>query len=274
MWFDEARAWRLGLSASQVVVAQPRGWFGRFSADQVERIEVEGTAEAVPVWQPAVDALASRLKVAGGKPLLRLNLASDLVRWLLVPWSSQLSSMEELKAYAQLQFRATFGEVATGWRLGLSQPVPGQPSLVCAVDEALLLALMGLETDLGARLLRIEPYVSAAFDRWRSRLGRRAAWVLVAEPELLTLALMDGGQWLGVRQMRRIGSDPLDLNQLRSAQAQLRSVWEGDTSDDLPLWIIGEKDAALGEIDRSARWLQPGGALQGASANSRLAWGV
>jgi hypothetical protein len=274
VWFAETRACRIGLSASRIVVAQPKGWFGRLNADQVECIEVERAAEAGPVWRPAVDALASRLKVAGGKRVLRVNLASDLVRWLLVPWSSQLSSTEELKAYAQLQFRATFGELASGWRLGLPQPVPGQPSLVCAVDEALLLALTGLEADLGARLLRIEPYVSAVLDRWRSRLGRRAAWALVAEPEHFTLALTDGGQWLGVRQLRRIGSNPLDLNQLRAAQAQLRSAWEGDTADELPLWVMGERGTWLSEADRSVRWLQPSGALQGATTDCRLAWGV
>jgi hypothetical protein len=274
VWFAEARTWRLGLSASRVVAAPPRGWFGRASFAQIRHIEVEPAAEAAPVWMPAVDALASWLKVADGKRVLRVNLASDLVRWLLIPWSSQLSSVEELQAYAQLQFRATFGEVAVGWRLGLPQPVPGQPLLVCAVDDALVLALQALEADSGARLVWVEPYVSAAFDHWRTRLGRRAAWLLVSEPEVLTLALIEGGQWRGLRQLRRSGTDPLDPTQLRSAQAQLRSVWEGDTADEIPLWVIGDQDTSLGAADPGARWLQPAGALQGGSADSRLAWGI
>jgi hypothetical protein len=46
----------------------------------------------------------------------------------------------------------------------------------------------------------------ASFNRWRTRLAKRPGWFVVAEPGLLSLAMLCDGQWHSVRTLK-VGPD-------------------------------------------------------------------
>jgi hypothetical protein len=275
VWSVEPQPWHVGLSESWVAIAPPRGLLVRSAVSNTEQV-LHSTAEAdgSPSWQPSVALLTDWLGKGDGRRSLRIHLSARFVRWLLVPWSPQLASKQEVHAYAQLQFRATFGEAAVGWRLGLPQPSPGQPLLVCAVDEALMSTLEQYNAIDGVTVQHIGPHFSAAFDYWRGRMRRKSLWFMVAEPDSFTLALSHGGLWRGVRTQRLSDSDSDWLQQFHSSQTQMRTSWEEDDDAKPPVFVVDYLNTTNKGALPEGQWLKPGGRLRDVSGPARLAWGV
>lgn len=165
-------------------------------------------AEAgVPLWQPAADALAA--KVAAGalaKADVSLILSNRFVHYAVVPWSDSLGTKEEELAFARHCFARVYGSEAENWALKLSSANPRKARLACAVEQTLIDALNTCMGPLAGRYRSLQPHLVASFNRVRARLGEQPAWVVVAEPGLLCLALLQEGCWQSVRTVK-VGAD-------------------------------------------------------------------
>jgi hypothetical protein len=275
VWSVEPQPWHVGLSESWVAIAPPAGWLARSAVSaSAQVLPSSAAADRSPSWQPSVAVLTDWLGKGSGRRSLRIHLSASFVRWLLIPWSPQLASRQEVHAYAQLQFRATFGEAAVGWRLGIPQPSPGEPLLVCAVDEALMSALEQCSAVNGVTVQHIGPHFSAAFDYWRGRMRRRSMWFVVVEAGAFTLSLSHGGLWRGVRTQRLTGPDSDWLQQFHTSQTQMRMSWEEDDDAKPPIFVVEYKDSAGKGALPEGQWLKPGGRLRDIGGPARLAWGV
>lgn len=133
------------------------------------------------VAMPEGAGLAALGKALGESRLpVRLMLSGHLAHVLALPWQDTLETAEEWEAYARHVCTAVFGERENGWRIRLTRQAYGQPVIAAAVEER---RYAGIEADLraqGRRLLSVEPYCAAVFDRHRGALGRDF-WLFVAE---------------------------------------------------------------------------------------------
>ena len=170
-------------------------------------VELPPAQPGMPPWQPGVDALAE--KVAAGelaKVDVTLVLSNCFVRYMLVPWSEALGGREEELAFARHCFAHVYGSEVEGWALKLGSAGPGQPRLACAIEQKLVDALSSCMAALGSRYRSLQPHLMASFNRARARLDERPAWLVVAEPGLLCLALVQDGNWQSVRTLK-VGPD-------------------------------------------------------------------
>ena len=196
----------VALFPDRLVLARASGGFRR-RLEHKEILELAPAQAGMPPWQPAVDALAE--KVAAGefaRADVALVLSNCFVRYALVPWSEALGGREEELAFARHCFARVYGGEVEDWALRLSPAGPGQARLACAVEHKLVDALSTCMSALGSRYRSLQPHLMASFNRWHARLGEQAAWLVVAEPGLLCLALLRGGCWLSVRTLK-VGPD-------------------------------------------------------------------
>lgn len=276
MWSPERPVFHVGLLEDRLVIARAAPLWQR-RATEVETVAFEPQASAqAPAWEPAVAALTAWLAQQPQKRVrLHIVLSARFVRWQLLAWPPQIGRPDEWAAYATLRFRETYGVAVDGWRLAYPDPVPGQAVPASAIDTALIDALQAMGAASGAQIVCLTPYVSAAFDRWRGRLGRGTAWFGVVEPGHISLCLLHRGGWHGLRSVRHTGSSAAGwLAALPPLQAQMGVASGLAFEQEPPLFLAGCTGAPPSRADRDVTWLSPAGDRDAAPALDRMAWGV
>lgn len=183
---------RISLAADRLVLRANKG---RTSAVQVQvdPNDVE--------WRAALEALPGVL--AGFRNHdVSLVLADQFVRYALVPWNAALKNAEQWLALARHRLGAVHGAAAAEWDVKLTETAPAGPRLACAVDRALLEELARTFTAANERLVSVQPFLVAAFNRIRRTIGGGSCWLVIEEPGRLTLAFIQRGVWLAVRSRR------------------------------------------------------------------------
>ena len=215
LWPDQLG---IALFPERLVLARASGGFRRRLVHK-EIVAFAPAEPGVPPWQPAVDALAA--KVAAGalaKADVTLVLSNRFVHYAVVPWSDTLGSKEEELAFARHCFARVHGSEADDWEIRLSSAQPHKSRLACAIEQSLIEALSTCMSPLASRYRSLQPHLMASFNRWRTRLGARPGWFVVAEPGLLSVALLSDGQWHSVRTLK-VGPDwPRELSGVLSRE--------------------------------------------------------
>jgi hypothetical protein len=174
-----------------------------------KRIMVSG-AKAVELeaggdWRAALDALPAILKAHAAREA-SVVLADEFVRYALLPWSETVKNAEQWLALARHRFGALHGAAAAAWDVRVSETAPLGARLACAVDRELIEGLASTFVSGGVKLVSVEPFLIAAFNRMRSGIlstvGSGSCWIVVEEPGRLTLALIQRGAWLAIRSRR------------------------------------------------------------------------
>ena len=164
----------------------------------------------VPAWQAATDALAQIISTTAlPRAQVKLILSNHFVHYLVIPWRDGLSNQEEEWAYARHCFERVHGSDAAHWKLRLCSDTPGEPRLACAVEPALIEALRAHLGPLGRRYRSLQPHLMASFNSCRAQIGKGPTWLVVAEPGLLCLALLQDGRWHSINRVK-VGPDWLN----------------------------------------------------------------
>ena len=147
-------------------------------------------------WQPALTAFERVLTLPeiGAGPL-SVVLSNHFVRYMLVPWSAQIASAEEFRNYAAAMFEDVYGEVSSGWDVTVSAERSGAPRLAAAVDRQLLEGVRAAVSPARLRLISVQPYLMAAYNRvaWRRR-EKDFVFMLIEAGRACILAAQ-GGKW-------------------------------------------------------------------------------
>jgi hypothetical protein len=151
-------------------------------------------------WNAPVEALAGAL--AGMKGEAAVVLADQFVRYTLLPWNETLKSAEQWNALAMHRFGTLHGPRAAEWQVSVAETAPMGARLACAVDRALVTRLMEVFAAANMRLVSMQPFLVAAYNRIRKSVGNGSCWIVVEEPGRLTLALIQRGMWLAIRGRR------------------------------------------------------------------------
>jgi hypothetical protein len=206
---------------------------------------------------------------------VQIVLSGRFARWQLLPWREELSAGDAFAAYAALRFRETYGKLAQDWTLLPAILAPGQTAPVAAVDTALLEALSSLCHSHRLRLQGITTYFPQAFDRWHQLLKGAGFWFSAVEPDVLTLGLVQQGQWVALQSQRHTGDWKTALQLLMEQMA-----WACDEAEaQLPLFLAGAVAApGFTHLDHASgarpfTWLQPRQTAAQPSEGLRLALG-
>lgn len=152
-------------------------------------------------WRAAVDALPAVLAEHRNHDA-SVVLADQFVRYALLAWNPALKTEAQWMALARHRLATVHGAVATEWDVKLTETGPGGPRLACAVDRALIEAIAAVFTAANARLVGVQPFLVAAFNRIRGTIGSGSCWLVIEEPGRLTLAFIQRGVWVAVRSRR------------------------------------------------------------------------
>jgi len=161
-------------------------------------------------WQGAAAALA---QVAGetrdANADVTVVLSNHFARFILVPWSEGLGNAEERTAFVRYCFAKVHGERSKDWDLRLTPTPAGSTRIASAVDSSLVQAVRtAFPAAARARLVSLQPYLMAAFNRWRKDVKDERAWFLLVEPQRACLARLEGGRWSAVRNTRGNFDEP------------------------------------------------------------------
>lgn len=125
---------------------------------------------------------------------VRFVLSSQYARYAMLPAQPGVVSGRDWQALGELHMRKLFGAVADSWEVRVSLQGSGAPAVACALDRALLAGLETLAAEAHWQLRGIEPALMAVGNRHRRALPEHG-WLLLAEPQRLLLAAIEGGRW-------------------------------------------------------------------------------
>ena len=221
LWADRLL---ISLAPDALALARVRGrWRPKLVSKHVVRSD-----------QP-LDALRGAV-AALGKERLRATvvLSNRFVRYAVVPFDAAVSGDEEELAWARFHIARIHGERAKGWDLRLSEGPAGAARLASAVDADLVAAIRGCFPAGGAtRLVSVQPYLMAAYNRWRGAMAREGAWLLLPEADAACLAFATPAGWLAARLLRFEDAqgpalaESMEREQLRLAAAPRAALVHG-----------------------------------------------
>ena len=154
-----------------------------------------------------LEAFAQALRAAAKPPRnASVVLASELVRYLIVPWSNEVDGDAEGAALAAHHFRRVFGDAADDWVVRFDAEETGA-RLACAIDRSLLEGMHAAARAANCRLDSVRPFLVDAFNLWRGEFSRRPALFLTLEAGRWSAVRVAGAQWRALRG-GRIEGDP------------------------------------------------------------------
>jgi hypothetical protein len=204
-------------------------------------------------WEPALSALGRCLDEAAWQNAnARVVLSDHWVRYAIVPWSDDLRGHAERLTHARYTLADVYGDLVADWTVRLSDSLPGTSQIACAMPTTLFTALSDLIEHHGLRLLSIQAWMIASFNRWRRSLPATGAWLVSVEEGSLAAARLASGGWDRVHKVR-IGRDwSVELRRLQTfARLESSRPEGGRVFVDAPASL---RDAA-GANDPALEWL-------------------
>jgi hypothetical protein len=200
-------------------------------------------------WEGAVEALRQSLgALKKDRTKVCVVLSNRLVRYALVPSDAAASAPEEELALARFHFTRIYGERAKAWDLRLSEGTGGT-RIASAVDEGLIKALRACFPRADRpRLVSVQPYLAAAFNRWRGKgLGKDGAWLVLLERERACFALASREGWHSVQSVRVDSTDDvlslLEREGLRAGgKAVRKATIHGARPEPAPGWALSQPE--------------------------------
>jgi len=176
---------RIGLGAKRIMLSGARA------------LELESGDD----WRGAVAALPEMLKAHRGVEA-SVVLADQFARYALLPHNDAVKTPAQWLALARHRFSALHGAIAAEWEVKVTETAPLGARLACAVDRELIEQLAGVFVASSVKLISVQPFLVAAFNRIRQTVGNGSCWIVVEEPGRLTLALLQRGAWVAIRSRR------------------------------------------------------------------------
>lgn len=205
------------------LVRRLRGY--RSPIDLKQSVPVEAAADDAPLWLAPATALQGAIAgtaVASGD--LTVVLSNHFVRYVIVPWDDKIGSTEEYQRYARIAFENVFGEAARSWMIRVSPERIGAPRLASAIDAELDSTLQQVGGS-KLKLVSIQPYLMAAFNRLGDAFRTRNFFFLLAEPGRACVLSAVGGAWRIVRN--HAAADDASISQLVERELRLLETSAG-----------------------------------------------
>src|SRR4051794_32360936 len=193
-WRDELR---IALSPYSLALARITR---RGTAKVIRKEILSCAATSTSDWTGAVAALHGALQDsswAGSDA--RVIVSNHFVRYALVTWSEHLDSDDEKRAWVSHAFAERYGESQTPLEYRWSEEGPNGVCVASAMEHELLSQLRAAFESTSVRLVSLQPYLMAAFNRCKGKASRSHAWMLFPEPGRVCVAAVAQGAWRALR---------------------------------------------------------------------------
>ncbi|MBB3118238.1 hypothetical protein [Pseudoduganella violacea] len=222
---------------------------------------LHGDADTAATFTAALELLERWLcanDVRGRR--IRLILADSHARYALLPPSAIPLRAAEDAALLGARFGELYGEMAE-WQMQAEAQRHGQSRLACAMPAALAQGARALCAQNGCRLLSLQPYFIACWNRWRGRVDGQEGVLAVQAGEELVLAGFGRQGW---RSIRASLCEPTPQT---LADAIHREKIQHGLAPDLPVWLhaaIHRPD--LAQLGQALMPMRPDGGLAASGA--------
>ncbi len=189
-------------------------------------------AVATPGWAGALEALSGLLAGGALSGRASVTLSHHFAQVHLLPSPPVALKPVEMQGWIRDQMAHQFGEAGRDWRVAWQAEPPGASFLAASVEPARLAELDGVLRAASLKAAAVQPWLVAAWNRQRRRLGRGRAWMALAEPGRLTLLGLAGGRATCLRSAPAQDDPGMALAGLLTREALLA----GEETP-APLWI-------------------------------------
>jgi hypothetical protein len=210
---------RVGLAPDHVALARVSwGWRRRIAEKRLIPLDCAKRGD----WHPSIEALD---EILGDAKRTRAEatviLSSHFVRHALVPWSEHLASDEEKEAWVRHHFIELYGESDVPAEYRWSEERPDELCVATAIDRELLAQIAAAFERSGLRLRSVQPYLMAAFNRWRRRIRHAPTWLVVPEAGRICICGFAGRRWQMIASQRVDSEWRADLQRVLERQILL-----------------------------------------------------
>ena len=254
LWRDEIGIF---LGPTKVVLARMRrGIRPKCIAEQGVSVEAVNSGD----WQPTLESL--RQQVANElwqDANVRVVVSDNWMRYAILPWSIDLTGPEERLSHARLILGKTYGDVADGWSVSLSDNPPRTTTVISAIPTALLEEIQSALSDYKLRMISLQPHLIVAYNTWREKMPKSAAWFASIDEGSLAALHVSDGHCDRVRSVRISDDWSVEMRRMQTMGrlAQGRPE-EGRVFVDAPVWLRETTDISNADLE----WLQDDSAPQ------------
>lgn len=195
-WFD-----RINLYVHpRRVVLEHRSWRGA-----VRRREalVLPSAPGESDWQPSLAAVAGMLaddNRRGGR--VEITVADHFVRYVVLPWSDGINGPRARQTVAHALLRNTLGERVDALEIALDRARFRRPGLAAGIERRFVEELRGAFHRRHIAVSSLQPRLVRELASGGRKLANFDGWFVSADPERLTLARLECGSLVALRNQR------------------------------------------------------------------------
>jgi len=153
------------------------------------------------VWSPPMKTLEGLLTEANGAGLA-VTLSNHFIRYIVLPPQAEITSPEEVMAYADFRMREIYGTRVDHWALSISTWSPVFGAICAAISQEFLQQMQEMSVRQQVKFIGIEPYLTAVLDRCAQLLNCNKSFVALVERGRICVALLENGVWRNVRNQR------------------------------------------------------------------------
>lgn len=243
-------------SINSVAVISKQGGFNQRIIHQ-QHATFEPTTEVsdleAPIWQNAINQLDGLLNTVQVKPKSHLEIivASDFVRYLVLPAQQMRMNQNEKNAYALAAYHDLYGAVAANWQIKLHDAAPHQPTIVAAVDKKLLAALTQLALKYQLKLTSIKPYLMCALNGLASQISKKTSQLVLVESSRLLLINLLNSQLISLKSDTVGNNWQIDLENLMHRELLLSDSAHQISRQEVLVYAPTHKNITLKD---SAEW--------------------
>ncbi len=173
-----------------------------FKPVQDARVTESCTSETgIPPWQPALQKLEQQLLHHAGSSL-EITLSNQFIRYVTLPPQEEITTPEEVKAYATFRIREIYADRVDSWVLSISEWNPRTGAVCAAIPLTLMAKLEELALHTRCKLRSVEPYLASVYDHWYSVLSQGRVYLAVIESGRICAGVINHGNWLSIRNQR------------------------------------------------------------------------
>jgi hypothetical protein len=152
-------------------------------------------------WEKSLQQLDEMLPKTAGAGMT-VTLSNHFVRYATLTPQVEITSPQEVMAYADFRMREVYGARVDHWVISISNWDPVYGAVSAAISQELMAKIEETAERHAIRLNGIELYFTAVLDWWGKQLDRKKSYVAVIETGRLCIGVLENNSWRNIRNQR------------------------------------------------------------------------